>query len=238
MTKSGKERTVEAKLVNLKYMKKLMFLVVLGFLISPSVQAETLYGFLNGNLYSVSGELKAFCFGDKNCYNIEGQQIWNVGGVFTTEKPETAVIASTPSPITVTPIPQNTTVIISPTAPPVIQTPTQPVQGTTTPIQATTTPATTPVSPPYTATPSIPYDVGAPSVYTEKYRLMRDGQVVGWMKVGDQYRNWLLNGQIVSTEKTGEKAYLYSYDNIAWFIGSIPHDTEIPDDLNSYGWSW
>lgn len=218
--------------------------MVLGLFLAPIAHAEVpnnVFFFGDGKGYNSSGDQLYFCLADGNCYTIEGK--------FAFQRE----IQSAP----VSQVPQNTqqTVYVplyvpqnlgqgaanTPTVSEVV-TPTPTPTQTTSSAQSVTTTTTIQTPEP------TPYAVGAPSVYTEKYRLIRDGQVVGWEKIGDEYRSWKLGEQIISTEKTGEKVYLFSHDNITWFAGyddnfhnprsSIPYQSRIAEDLNSNGYTW
>lgn len=162
-----------------------------------------------------------------------GQLTWSKDTVLT----PTVVATPVPTPNPVSLAPNLVTTPVPTTAPSSTTTPsitTQPTSTPTTtsspilvptPIPTTSTNSTTTPQPTPTPAPT-PYLVGAPDVYTEKYRLIRGGQIVGYKKVGDKMQSWILSGQVISTEKSGEKAELYSYENKSWFSSSFPYDNQ------------
>lgn len=209
-------------------MKKAILLVVLGLLFAPVVKAQTeptvpenVYFFGDGKGYDEDGTQKYLCFGIifQSCYSIEG--------IFAFTRELQGIVSNLQNQIselrnTVSQIPISTENILPSTTSSPIPVPITPANET-----ATSTPA---------APEPVPYLVGASPVYNEKYRLIRDGQIVGYKKVGDEMRSWKLNGVVISTEKSGGKAELYSYENRNWFLSKFPYDSEqkfIKFDSNS-----
>lgn len=87
-------------------MKKLLFLLgFLSLLSFPLITgASTVYGFMNGQFYTESGDLRYACLIDGNCYDYTTKQLTNLNTILGLSGSGTVTVDSTSTP-TVLPTP-------------------------------------------------------------------------------------------------------------------------------------
>lgn len=103
-------------------MKKLLFVLgFLGLLAFPFIsQADTVFGFMNGNFYDVKGSLRYACLQDGNCFDYNSQTMTTILEILGVSG--TGTITVTPNLLpTITPTPEPTPLQTpSPTPTPII----------------------------------------------------------------------------------------------------------------------
>lgn len=213
-------------------MKKYLIISLLAF-VPFLAKADTLFGFMNGSFYNVTGQLQAFCFMDNSCFDIQGKQVWNDNGNFVSTQPIGSTIpVATSSPITITPS-QNNQVVIIPQQPiqQIIVTQPTPQPTLTTPLATTTMPQILNVQLQNNGNLNVTYDTNEnahsffvmsndPSLDLSKITSGSDGggeQTSHWGTIGLKNGQFYLNGgsysgfYIIAVDSLGNRAYTREY---------------------------